>query len=149
MATLQTSGTCSVILLNSFLRGEISAVESYRKALGVLTNSSHAAQLAECKKSHEERIAILTEQVRKLGGNPADSSGVWGTFAKLVESGATALGEKGAIAALQQGEEHGSKDYQADVLRLTGEARAVVETRVLPLQYRTHAVISALKKTLS
>ena len=149
MATLQNSGNSSVDQLNSFLRGEISAVETYRKALGALTSSTHTAQLAECKQSHEQRVAILTEQIRRLGGTPADSSGVWGTFAKLVEGGATALGEKSAIAALEEGEDHGNKDYQTDLPKLAGEVRTVVETRVLPLQHRTHAVISALKKTLS
>lgn len=141
----------SVEQLNSFLRGEISAVETYRQALesDSIKASAHGAKLAECKQSHEQRVAILTEEIRKLGGTPAEGSGVWGAFAKIVEGGAAALGEKTAIAALEEGEDHGNKDYKTDVEKLDAAARAFVEQKVLPLQLRTHANMSALKKQLS
>ena len=139
----------SVEQLNSFLRGEISAVETYRQALEALKTSAYVPKLAECKQSHEERVAILTEEIRKLGGTPAQSSGIWGTFAKLVEGGAAVLGEKTAIAAPEEGEDHGNSDYKSDVQKLEGEPRRLVEQKVLPLQLRTHANMSALKKQLS
>jgi demethoxyubiquinone hydroxylase (CLK1/Coq7/Cat5 family) len=135
--------------LNSFLRGEISAVETYRQALESLETSAYSGKLAECKKSHEERVAILREEIRKLGGNPAESAGAWGAFAKLVEGGAAALGEKTAIAALEEGEDHGNSDYKRDLAKLEGGARTLVEQKVLPLQQRSHAEMSALKKQLS
>lgn len=135
--------------LNSFLRGEISAVETYRQALGALKSSAHTTKLSECMQSHEQRVAILTEQIRKLGGVPAQSSGPWGAFAKIVEGGAAALGEKTAIAALEEGEDHGNRDYKTDIQKLDGEARSIVEQQVLPLQLRSHANMSALKKQLS
>jgi demethoxyubiquinone hydroxylase (CLK1/Coq7/Cat5 family) len=135
--------------LNSFLRGEMSAVETYRQALEALKSSTHVSKLTECKQSHEQRVAILTDEIRKLGGKPAESSGAWGTFAKAVEGGAKALGEKTAIAALEEGEDHGNRDYKTDVQKLDGEARTVVEQRVVPLQLRSHANMSALKKQLS
>jgi demethoxyubiquinone hydroxylase (CLK1/Coq7/Cat5 family) len=135
--------------LNSFLRGEISAVETYRQALEALKSSAHVGKLTECKQSHEQRVAILTDEIRKLGGKPAESSGAWGTFANAVEGGAKILGEKTAIAALEEGEDHGNRDYKADVQKLDGEARTVVEQRVVPLQLRSHANMSALKKQLS
>jgi uncharacterized protein (TIGR02284 family) len=135
--------------LNSFLRGEISAVETYRQAIDSLKTAPIVDTLAECKHSHEQRVAILSEEIRKLGGTPVDSSGAWGTFAKLVEGGATALGEKTAIAALEEGEDHGNSDYKRDVAKLDAEVRSVVEQKVVPLQHRTHANMSALKKQLS
>ena len=135
--------------LNSFLRGEISAVETYRQALEALKSSAIVPKIAECKQSHEQRVAILTDEVRKLGGEPAQSSGAWGAFAKLVEGGAAVLGEKTAIAALEEGEDHGNADYKRDLTKLDGAARTVVEQQVLPLQLRTHADMSKLKKQLS
>lgn len=135
--------------LNSFLRGEISAVETYRQALDALKTSQHMTKLSECKQSHEQRVAILTDEIRKLGGVPAQSSGPWGAFAKIVEGGAAALGEKTAIAALEEGEDHGNRDYKTDIQKLDGEARSVVEQQILPLQLRSHANMSALKKQLS
>ncbi|HVH46414.1 MAG TPA: DUF2383 domain-containing protein [Labilithrix sp.] len=135
--------------LNSFLRGEMSAVETYRQALEALKTSAHTGKLTECKQSHEQRVAILADEIRKLGGTPAESSGPWGTFAKIIEGGAAALGEKTAIAALEEGEDHGNRDYKTDVQKLDGEARTVVEQKVVPLQLRSHANMSALKKQLS
>ena len=135
--------------LNSFLRGEISAVETYRQALDALKTSTYGSRIAECKRSHEQRVAILTEEIRKLGGTPAQSSGAWGSFVKVVEGGAAALGENAAIAALEQGEDHGNADYKRDVSKLDPTVRAVIEQKVMPLQLRTHAEMSALKKQLS
>jgi demethoxyubiquinone hydroxylase (CLK1/Coq7/Cat5 family) len=135
--------------LNSFLRGEISAVETYRQALEALKSSTYGSKIAECKRSHEQRVAILTQEIRKLGGAPAESSGAWGAFAKVVEGGAAALGEKAAIAALEEGEDHGNADYKRDVTKLDPPVRTVIEQQVLPLQIRSHAEMSALKKQLS
>ncbi len=135
--------------LNSFLRGEISAVETYRQALDALATSEHSSRLAECKQSHEQRVQILSSEIRKLGGAPAISSGIWGMFAKVVEGGAKTLGERAAIAALEEGEDHGNADYKRDVAKLDGPVRQVIESQVLPLQLQTHAEMSALKKQLS
>jgi demethoxyubiquinone hydroxylase (CLK1/Coq7/Cat5 family) len=135
--------------LNSFLRGEISAVETYRQALEALKSSTFGSRIAECKRSHEQRVAILTQEIRKLGGAPAESSGAWGAFAKAVEGGAAALGEKAAIAALEEGEDHGNADYKRDVAKLDPPVRTVIEQQVMPLQIRSHAEMSALKKQLS
>ena len=135
--------------LNSFLRGEISAVETYRQALSALKSPAYGSKIAECKQSHEQRVAILTEEIRRLGGTPAQSSGAWGSFVKLVEGGAAALGENAAIAALEEGEDHGNADYKRDVPKLDPGVRAIIEQKVMPLQLRSHAEMSALKKQLS
>lgn len=135
--------------LNSFLRGEISAVETYRQALDALKTSSLSPTIAECKQSHEARVRILADEIRKLGGEPAQGSGPWGAFAKLVEGGAAALGEKTAVSALEEGEDHGNADYKRDIAKLEGPSRSVVEQQVIPLQLKSHANMSALKKRLS
>lgn len=135
--------------LNSFLRGEISAVETYRQALDALKSSTYGSQIAECKQSHEQRVAILTEEIRRLGGTPAQSSGAWGSFVKLIEGGAAALGEKAAISALEEGEDHGNADYKRDVPKLDPGVRSVIEQKVMPLQLRSHSAMSSLKKQLS
>lgn len=138
--------TQTVDQLNSFLRGELSAVETYRQALSKLSDSTHRAVLEQCAVSHQERADLLTQEIRRLGGDPAESSGAWGTFAKLVTGGAKVLGEKAAIAALEEGEDHGRNDYQRDVGALEASARRLVEAQILPEQLRTHSAMSALKK---
>jgi hypothetical protein len=144
MATMKNS----VDQLNSFLRGEMSAVETYNQAINKLQATSYAPQLEDCKRSHEQRVQLLKDQIRRLGGTPADASGPWGAFAKLVEGGAKTVGEKVAIAALEEGEDHGLRDYRADMTKLDPEVRTFVEQRILPEQQRTHAGLSSLKKQL-
>ena len=134
--------------LNSFLRGEISAVETYRQAIGHVTDDRLRSQLEDCLHDHEHRVESLRDRIEKLGGKPAEGSGVWGTFAKLVQAGADVLGEKTAIQALEEGEDHGLADYQRDMDKTHGEARRFVRMELLPAQKRTHERLSRLKKTL-
>jgi uncharacterized protein (TIGR02284 family) len=146
---MQTQGstTQSIDQLNSFLRGELSAVETYRQAISKLPHSAHRALFEQCARSHEDRADLLMREVRRLGGTPAEDSGTWGTFAKIVEGGAQLFGEKAAIAALEEGEDHGKNDYQRDLPELDAPLRELIANQVLPEQLRTHNVMSALKRT--
>ena len=136
--------------LNSFLRGEISAVETYRMALEKIPLDSPArSQLESCLTSHQERVLLLRDAILQLGGEPAQSSGAWGTLAKSIEGGAKVFGEKAAIAVLEEGEDHGLKDYRGDISDLDGSALRLVQSRLLPEQVQTHRTMSQLKKQLS
>ena len=88
--------------LNSFLRGEISAVESYKQALGKITDPAIRAELQTCEQDHEQRIELLRARITQLGGKPDTGSGAWGVWAKLVQGGGDLLGEKTALQALEQ-----------------------------------------------
>lgn len=139
----------SVDTLNSLLRGEISAVETYDQALQKLKgDATVATQLSECRSSHEERVELLRNEITRLGGKPADGSGPWGTFAKLVEGGAKAFGRQAAIAALEEGEDHGLKQYRDDLPKLDANMRTALEGRLLSKQQQTHRAMSTLKKTI-
>jgi len=136
--------------LNSFLRGELAAVETYRIALDKLDKGSQArGELESCKRSHEERVNVLRNEIARLGGRPATSSGPWGVFAKTIEGGARVLGDKAAIAALEEGEDHGLRDYRDDIDKLDPEFRPLVRSRLLPAQEDTHSRMSTLKHRLS
>jgi len=138
----------TVDTLNELLRGEISAVETYRQAIEKLSGSSSRSQLEECRRSHERRVARLRDEVARLGGAPAKGSGPWGAFARLVEGGAKAFGEKAAVAALEEGEDHGLKLYRDDLDKLDAVSRQLVETDLLPQQQQTHQFMSTLKHTM-
>ena len=143
-----TRDSVQVDQLNSFLRGEISAVETYRQAIEKLSGSVHATTLRDCLRSHEDRVAILRQEITRLGGKPAEGSGVWGAFAKLIEGSAKVFGEKPAIAALEEGEDHGRDDYRRDVTSLNASIRDFVQLRLVNEQERTHRAMSALKHSL-
>lgn len=140
----------SVDQLNHYLRGEISAVETYRMALEKLDAGSTArGDLEACMRSHDERVMLLREAVKTAGGTPVEGSGPWGVFAKVVEGGARVMGDKAAISALEEGEDHGVKDYKTDVTDLDMNARALITGRLAPEQQRTHDRMSSLKKRLA
>jgi uncharacterized protein DUF2383 len=141
--------TDTVDTLNSFLRGEISAVETYRQAIEKLENSPDASILNDGLRSHQQRVSLLTDEVQRRGGKPAQSSGTWGAFAKLLEGGAKVFGTKAAIAALEEGEDHGRDDYKRDAPKLEADARDFVQNQLLPEQLRTHQALSQLKKRLA
>ena len=147
MATNQTEKR--VDQLNSFLRGELSAVQTYGIALDKIDRGSTSRPTLEtCQLSHARRVAALTRRIAELGGKPAEGSGPWGVFAKAVEQTASVLGEKVAISALEEGEDHGLHDYQDDLDKLDPDARQIVVAELLPEQQRTHDALSSLKKQL-
>jgi uncharacterized protein (TIGR02284 family) len=145
---MQPTSDQSVSTLNSFLRGEISAVETYRQALDKVTEQPIRTTLQDCLESHQRRVSLISSRIRNLGGKPSTESGVWGVFAKAVEGSATMMGPKPAVAALEQGEDHGRDDYRRDIDQLDGESRRLIEMQVLPEQERTHRALSQLKHTL-
>jgi uncharacterized protein (TIGR02284 family) len=134
--------------LNSFLRGELSAVETYKQCIDKMDDTSVIAQLRGLQESHRRRANLLAERVRLLGGAPAQSSGVWGSVAKLAEGSAKLFGQSAAVSALEEGEDHGRNDYQRDVDKLSPSERRFVETEILPEQQRTHDALSRLESVV-
>lgn len=140
----------SIDQLNHFLRGEISAVETYRMALDKLELTSPArGEVEACLQSHQSRVTLLREAILAAGGAPVDSSGPWGAFAKAVEGSARVLGDKVAIAALEEGEDHGVKDYRSDMAQFDAQTQSLILSQLQPAQQQTHDRMSALKKRLS
>jgi bacterioferritin (cytochrome b1) len=102
-------------LLNSFLRGEISAAETYRMAIEKVS-AANASQtgvglLHEMQAEHGRAAQALRDRIRELGGEPEDSSGAWGIWAKFTEGMANLLGDTASLKALKEGEEHGLREY--------------------------------------
>lgn len=139
----------SVDKLNEYLRGEMSAVETYQMALDKIEGTTAARdELIVNLKSHQDRVIALQDAIVALGGKPAESSGPWGTFAKLVEGAAKVLGEKAAIDVLEEGEDHGLKDYRKDLNELDTRTRQIVGG-MIAMQQQTHDRLSALKRRMS
>jgi uncharacterized protein (TIGR02284 family) len=132
--------------LNSFLKGERSAVETYEQCIQKMDDPMVRQQLETLRGSHAQRVAKLATRIASLGGTPANDSGMWGAFAKLVEGGAKIFGRDAAIAALEEGEDHGKNDYARDLDKLTPATRQFVISELVPEQRRTHDALAALKK---
>jgi uncharacterized protein (TIGR02284 family) len=110
---MQTTGTMTdTTALNSLLRGEMSAIETYRQAIEKFAGETGIDQLQSFRKDHRDAADALWHHIESHGGKPSEDSGPWGTFAKAVEGTAKLFGNAAALKALKEGEEHGLKDYQ-------------------------------------
>jgi hypothetical protein len=101
--------------LNSLLRGEISAVETYQQALGKFEwkyTEDVVKELRRILSEHQSAVDTLHTRVVDLGGTPSEGSGAWGVFTAAVTGTAKILGPQTTISALRQGEEHGVGDYE-------------------------------------
>jgi uncharacterized protein (TIGR02284 family) len=132
--------------LNSFLRGEISAVETFRQAREKIIAPEVLIELARCQSSHEDRVGRLTAKIAELGGKPVTDSGVWGAFAKIFQGGARLFGDQAVIAALEEGEDHGRDDYKRGLDKLAGTGVLSFVEDLLAEQLQTHQVVSELKR---
>jgi uncharacterized protein (TIGR02284 family) len=134
--------------LNSMLRGELSATETYQQALGKVGTDPRATELKLIHVEHREAANRLRQMVHEFGGEPDHDSGGWGLFAKAVEGTAKLFGDAAALKALKEGEEHGLKVYQ-DALEdpdLGPEIQDYVRTTLLP---QTRAHIAALDRLMA
>jgi uncharacterized protein (TIGR02284 family) len=102
--------------LNALLRGEISAAETYKKAIDKIANhdqyASQVQQLHDMQRDHGLAAQELRARINELGGTADNDSGAWGAWANTVQSVANLFGDTSALKALKEGEEHGLKDYE-------------------------------------
>ncbi len=124
--------------MNSFLRGEIAAVEVYRSALARM--GEHGEDLRPCLASHERRVAMLRDRVEDLGGVPSDEPDPW-EAPSIDDAG----DDEATLTALEEGEDRGLKHYLDDVCKLDADSRRIVAREILPEQVRTHGYVSDLK----
>lgn len=128
--------------LNRLVRGELSAIETYRQALDKMQDAPAATELHALMTEHSSALQALREHVTRSGGKPSASSGPWGIWAELVEATAKLFGSTAALKALKEGEEHGVKEYE-DVLTDTNLdpcCANAIRTQLLP-QARAHVPI--------
>ena len=102
--------------VNSCLRGELAACETYRQALeksrSEFGSDPKFQQLEKMMRDHEQAATQLQSLIRQKGGTPDTDSGAWGTWAKTVMGSAKLLGDRAALKALKEGEESGVKQYR-------------------------------------
>ena len=135
MNTTTTTDTSHCIdVCNSLLRGEISAVETYGKAIDKFSGDPEAPKLIQIRDEHQRAVDLLREDVRRMGGTPDTDSGAWGAFANTVQGAANLFGENSALGALKQGEEHGRNDYERALAddRVLPECKDLIRTELMP-----------------
>ncbi|HJZ89506.1 MAG TPA: DUF2383 domain-containing protein [Gemmataceae bacterium] len=133
------TATCDVNTLNSLLRGEVAAVETYDQVIGKFDGQSQAIELHRIRDEHNEAAAVLRERIRHFGGEPAEDSGAWGTFTKAVAGTAKILGPVSALGALKQGEDYGIGQYETALNDpdIDSDCKDLIRYRLLP-RCRSH-----------
>jgi uncharacterized protein (TIGR02284 family) len=135
--------------LNSLLRGELSAVETYQQCIENVSDQVLVSQLTALQTSHRARSILLRERIVTLGGQPDQTSGLWGSVAKALEGTAGVFGTAAAVSILEEGEDHGKADYEDKLQNLSASGRSFIETVIYPEQRKSHDVLSAIQASRS
>ena len=151
--THQTGAEDGAKVLDDLMRGEISAAETYKQVLEKVREQKRpeATDVRAIELEHGEAIRALRQLVVQCGGKPSDGSGPWGVWARTVEGAAKLFGDKAALKALKEGEEHGLKIYEKALHddRVPLAARDLIRGTLLP-QTRAHITkLDQLMQTIS
>ncbi len=135
---------------NSLLRGELSAIETYRQAIDKFDGEPGIAQLRSIEAEHKRSAFELREHVLKMGGAPEIDSGAWGTLTHAVQSTANFFGEESAVRSLSKGEMIGKAAYEA-ALNDDGvmpDAQGMIRDCLLPRTMNHIASLDAISAKL-
>lgn len=137
--------------LDSLLRSELSAVETYEQALEKVreyTMPEEEQQIAAICQEHRDAAGRLSERISQLGRKPPSGSGMWGSWSKLMMGGAKMMGEEATIRALREGEESGVEDYEKALEKgdIPQDVRSLIESTLLPRQRQHIQILDRLMK---
>jgi len=137
--SISTTHACAadVDSLNSLLRGEIAAVDTYEQALRKFADAENApivTALTRIRNEHSESVGLLRSRVSVSEGKPSEDAGPWGLFAGTVTAGAKMIGPVTALAALKQGEMHGIDQYEKTLnnKEVSTECNYLISSDLLP-----------------
>ncbi|MDI1230659.1 MAG: DUF2383 domain-containing protein [Methylobacter sp.] len=136
--------------IDKLLKDELAATETYQQALDkfredvVLGESEYLMPIYE---NHKDAVSSLQAEISQLEGTPSEGSGVWGTWAEIVQGGANLFGQKAILTVLLEGEKLGVESYDEALQDpdLPSAVRSLIETKLLPAQ---HAHIRTLDRLL-
>lgn len=132
--------------LKSLLRGEMSAMETYEKAMEKVDGFPEGARLRQILMDHSHAVQVLRNLLLRHNAEMPTSSGAWGTFANAVQVAANLFGDAAALKALKEGEEHGIKDYERTLAdpAVGAEIKAMIRSDLLGKAQSHLPVLDAL-----
>ncbi|MEI8133070.1 MAG: DUF2383 domain-containing protein [Leptolinea sp.] len=89
--------------LDTLLKNELSATETYQQARNILREDAElgdSVALMPIYEAHKEAVSSLQALISRLEGSPAEDSGTWGAWAKIVLGGADLLGKRPTLPIL-------------------------------------------------
>lgn len=130
--------------LDDLIRGEMSAVRAYRQVLEKVKDKNEAGKLTSILRNHEKAVAVLKKYSSSDVLEDTKTAGAWGTFVEGYTGSAKIFGDKTAMRALRQGEEHGLDEYQEALndKNISAELKQVIRSDLLPKQEKHISIIS-------
>jgi bacterioferritin (cytochrome b1) len=126
--------------LNSLLRDEIAAAETYRMVIDKLIHDgqdpSRVVAIRDVQRQHIRAEQIFRKRVAELGGVPDDSSGSWGAWSSVVVSTAQLFSDGAALRALRHGEEEVLHEMRSAIDGVDSETATLIEKVMIPAQNR-------------
>lgn len=156
-----TGTTESIALLNQFLCDEISAEAAYQVSADRLARGSDAAVylglLRQLQEEHGLAAEAVQEQIRALGGEPANSSGPLGVWGNATHCATPFFGtgsgpdkdgngstQPSALECLRRGEVHNLENYQGRLAEMDPSSAQLLNNLLIPAQRRHVHVLDEL-----
>ena len=123
--------------LNKLLRGELSAIDSYNRGLSSFEDMVIAEELSRISADHQKAAATIRGYIEASGGEPAESSGAWGTIATTLTDAAKLLGPETVLQTLRRGELIGISEYTSalDNEAIAPQCKQEIRDNFLPKCY--------------
>ena len=136
--------------IKDLVKGERAAVETYKQVFEKYGTDATIDQLRTVSADHKKTMLTLEDIAKSKGISFSSDSGAWGSWAKVVTGSAKMLGEKAALKALKEGEEHGLKQYKdaLDSDELPIEVRRAIKQDFIPSQQNHINIIDKLMKAV-
>ena len=128
--------------LNSLLRGEISASQTYGLAIPVVADNrpSDTTTLRAIARQHDSAVETIRAAIEKAGGQPDSkpdsSSTAWPSVVKSVSGAGKVFVAAAALKALKEGEQGGLNDYRNALTQLTPETSKLIRESIIPARIK-------------
>jgi len=76
----------SIQELNTLLKGEYMAIESYERFIQNAEDEKAKAELQKIQKDHKQHAILIAERIQNLGGRPVDGVGMMGEMAQMFDT---------------------------------------------------------------
>jgi hypothetical protein len=137
--------------LNSLLRCQLAAVETYDRAISKFVDPHLLADLQTIREEHLQAEILLRERVLELGGEPVDASEPWSACAAAITGAEKVIGPATALAALRQGEEHSINEFEDSLKHenMNVESKNLIRSNLLPTSRKHVAELNRLMGGMS
>lgn len=122
--------------LDDLIRGEMAAVKTYDQVIEKTSDEKEREKLVSIRDDHKNAVEKLKGFANRDVKEDTTSAGAWGAFTKAWTGSAKLFGNKTALKALSQGEEHGISEYKEALEddSIKPELKQMIKTQFIPKQ---------------